>query len=183
MPSLLLTTFKRTVGGKVRDFPDIETARKVGIDHTLAAASAFATTLAPPLAKAGRKFPFVFCSGQGAEQKEDARVWLFSETRKIKVCGHNTKRERCSSAETPQGAVEKGLFEITAANPSFETFILRPGGVLPDNSRMTYAIASPIIPVIHVSDVAKGLLATCLTQPASKVIENKEIIGMAKNVS
>jgi hypothetical protein len=89
---LLLTLFRRTVGGKIQDFPNIETARKVGIDHTLAAARAFATTLAPPLGKAGRKFHFVFCSGNGAEQQEDARVWLFSETRKLKVCGRSAGR-------------------------------------------------------------------------------------------
>jgi hypothetical protein len=48
---------------------------------------------------------------------------------------------------------------------------------------MTYAIAGPIIPVVYVSVLAKALVSTCLTQPASKVIENKEVIRMAKNVS
>jgi hypothetical protein len=90
--ALLLTLFQRTVGGQAQDFPNIETARKVGIDYTLAAANAFATTLAPRLGNTGRKFPFVFCSGHGAEQKEDARVWLFSDTRKIKVCGRSARR-------------------------------------------------------------------------------------------
>jgi hypothetical protein len=78
--------FRRTVGGKVQDFPNFETARKVSVDYTLEAARAFATSLAPPLGNAGRKFSFVFCSGQGAEQQQDARVWLFSDTRKLKVC-------------------------------------------------------------------------------------------------
>jgi hypothetical protein len=91
--------------------------------------------------------------------------------------------QRCNNAETLKGAVEKGLLEIAAANSSFETFILRPGGVLPDDSRMTYAIAGPIIPVVHASVLAKALVSTCLTQPPSKVIENKEIIKMVKTVS
>ena len=76
-----------TVGGKVQDFPDIETARRVGIDCTLAGANALASSIAPSL-RTGRKFPFVFCSGHGAEQKEDAQVWFFSDTRKLKVGRH-----------------------------------------------------------------------------------------------
>lgn len=180
---MLLTLFQRSVGGKVQDFPNIETARKVGIDHTLAAANAFATTLAPPLGNAGRKFPFVFCSGYGAEQKEDARVWPFADTRKIKVCGRSVRRLLCTNAENPQGAVEKGLFDIATANPSFQTFVLRPGAVLPANSGVKYALAAPVIPVVYVSDLAKALVATCLTQPVSKVIENKEIMRMAKTAS
>ena len=73
-----------TLGDKVEDFPDIATAKRVGIDYTLAAANALALNLAPQLA--GRKFPFIFCSGNGAEQQHDARLWLFSDTRKLKVC-------------------------------------------------------------------------------------------------
>ena len=90
--SASLTLLQRTVGGKVTDFPNIETARKVSIDYTLAAAQAFATNLAPGLAEAGRKFSFVFCSGYGAEQKENARVWLYADSRKIKVCWRNAGR-------------------------------------------------------------------------------------------
>ena len=180
---LLLTLFRRNVGGKVQNFPNIEEAKKVGIDHTLAAANVFATALAPLLGKAGRKFPFVFCSGYGAEQREDARIWLFSDSRKIKVCGRSARRLRCTNAENQQGVVEKGLFEIAAANSSFETFVLRPGSVLPAKSGVKYAIAALMIPVVYVNDLAKALVATCLTQPTSKVIENKEIIGMAKTTS
>jgi hypothetical protein len=84
--SASLTPSQRTVGGKATDFPNIETARKVSIDYTLAAAQAFATNLAPRLVETGRKFSFVFCSGHGAEQNEDVRVWLFADSRKIKVC-------------------------------------------------------------------------------------------------
>ena len=76
--------YGRTVGGKVQDFPDLETARKVGVDHTLAAANAFATSLAPRL-ESGRKFAFVFCSGDGASRDPDTKLWIMSDTRKIKV--------------------------------------------------------------------------------------------------
>ena len=70
-----------TLGGKVEDFLDIATDRRVGIDYTLAAANAFALKLVPNLAR--RKFAFVFWSGNGAEQQQDARLWLFFDTRKL----------------------------------------------------------------------------------------------------
>jgi hypoxanthine-guanine phosphoribosyltransferase len=90
--SASLTLLQRTVGGKVTDFPNIETARKVSVDYTLAAAQAFATNLAPRLAEAERKFSFVFCSGYGAEQKKDARVWLYADSRKLKVSWRDVGR-------------------------------------------------------------------------------------------
>lgn len=152
-------------GGKVPDFPDIETARKVSVDHTIAAANAFATSLAPRL-ESGRKFSFVFCSGQGAEREPDAKVWLFSDTRKIK------------------GAVEKGLIGVAAAHASvLETYILRPGGVLPDNSRMAYVIGGAFVPVVYVSELARGLITACLTQPDKNTIENNEIVELGKRLS
>lgn len=34
-------TRQRTIGGRATQFPDVETARKVSVDYTLAAAKAF----------------------------------------------------------------------------------------------------------------------------------------------
>lgn len=72
----------RCLGGKVEDFPDVETARKVGVDFALAAANAFVRSIAPN----GGKFQFVFCSGKGAEWDQQKKLWMFSDTRKLKVC-------------------------------------------------------------------------------------------------
>lgn len=70
------------IGGKAQDFPDIETARRVSVDYTISAASAFAKALVP---RNDDKFRFVFCSGRGAEQDDSKSLWLFPATRKIKV--------------------------------------------------------------------------------------------------
>lgn len=61
--------------------------------------------------------------------------------------------------------------------------MLRPGAVLPDSRRMTHAMARAVIPMVFVSDLAKALVSTCLTQPKSKVIENAEITKIGKSTS
>lgn len=76
------------LGGKLPDFPSLDVAKKVCIDYTLAAANAFAETLAPRL-KAQGKFRFVFCSGRGAEPDAGKGLWVFSDTRKVKVWSIN----------------------------------------------------------------------------------------------
>lgn len=112
----------------------------------------------------GQKFPFVFCSGNGAEWDQDASLWLFSATRKLK------------------GAVEKGLFDISRANPDFDALVLRPGGVLPDDSSLAYTVASVVIPTVLVSGLAKALVQACVAQPEDKIIENRDIVRMAGHV-
>lgn len=74
----------RTIGGKAQDFPSIQTARRVGVDYTLAAANAFTQPLAIKLSP-WKKLRFVFCSGHGAARDEDASIWIFKDTRIIKV--------------------------------------------------------------------------------------------------
>ncbi|KAK4996474.1 hypothetical protein LTR66_003938, partial [Elasticomyces elasticus] len=55
------------LGGKATQFPDLETAQRVGISYTHSAAEAIAAHLGPGLAKRGKKFRFVYCSAWGAE--------------------------------------------------------------------------------------------------------------------
>ncbi|EXJ73591.1 uncharacterized protein A1O5_03353 [Cladophialophora psammophila CBS 110553] len=85
------------LGGKVEDFPDLETARKVGVNFTLTAAHAFVKGICPSL-QPGQRFRFVFCSGNGAEWGQDKRLWVFSDTRKLKE------------------AAERGLLDIAEDN-------------------------------------------------------------------
>lgn len=76
------------------------------------------------------------------------------------------------------------MIDVTSANSLvFETFILRPGGVLPNDNRMVYNIGAALIPVVYVGDLAKGLIGTCLTRPDKTTIENAEIAEMGKHVS
>jgi hypothetical protein len=156
-----LISMNRCLGGKVQDFPDLQTARKVGIDFTLAAARAFLSGLCPILRENGQKFRFVFCSGRGAEWNQDRNLWYFAETRKLK------------------GAVERGLLDIDEANREvFQAVILRPGGVLPDESVRLAKIAGLIVSVVPVSELARALIAAVINPPKDKVIENEAMLGL-----
>ncbi|KAJ9611168.1 hypothetical protein H2200_004351 [Cladophialophora chaetospira] len=150
------------LGGKVEDFPDLETARKVGVDYSLAAARAFATGICPSLQERGRRFLFVFCSGKGAEWDQSKSLWLFSDTRKLK------------------GAAERGLLDIAEENPDvFDTLVLRPGGVTPDANVLLAKIAGVMVPVVPVSQLAKALVRVCINPPQDKVVENDGILKLA----
>ena len=64
--------------------PDNETARKVSIDYTLAAAKAFRE--ASEVAGDGKKLRFVYLSGAAAERDQERSLWFIQEYRKIRVC-------------------------------------------------------------------------------------------------
>lgn len=75
----------RCIGGKVGDFPDYETAKKVQYDFTVAFAE-FCEKSIRPREETGRKeFRFVFCSGAFAEREEKKSLWWGDKTRKLKV--------------------------------------------------------------------------------------------------
>lgn len=151
----------RCLGGKVEDFPDLETARKVGVEFALAAANAFVQGICPALKQKREKFHFIFCSGKGAEWDQGKKLWVFPDTRKLK------------------GAAERGLLDIAKENPSvFETIILRPGGVTPDESTLLIKIAGLVTPVVPVSQLAKALVKACLSPPGEKLLENDGIIEL-----
>jgi hypothetical protein len=152
----------RCLGGKVEDFPNLETASKVGVAFPLAAANAFVEGICPSLKQAGEKFRFVFCSGRGAEWDQDKKLWVFADTRRLK------------------GAAERGLLDIAAANPDvFEAVVLRPGGVTPDASVLLTQIAGLVTPVVPVSLLAKALVRACVHPPKEKVVENDGIVKLA----
>lgn len=144
----------------MEDFPNVDAARKVGVDFTLAAANAFAIDLAPAVPR-GQKFRFVYCSGKGAEWEQQKNLWVFSDTRKLK------------------GAAERGLLDIADSNPqSFVAVLLRPGGVLPDGSEVVRTVASLVTPVVSVSQLAIALVRACIQPPAETVIQNPRIIEL-----
>ncbi|KAL8388901.1 hypothetical protein RB599_010187 [Gaeumannomyces hyphopodioides] len=69
------------IGGRVSQFPDVDTARKVGVDYTLAAAKAFVDA---KLAGDGKILRMVFCSGWLAEWNQEKPLRFMEHTRKIK---------------------------------------------------------------------------------------------------
>lgn len=67
--------------GKAR-MPDMDVARKVSIDYTMAAARA----LKEQLDKDGKsKFRFVYLSGMAAERDQTKALWFMQEYRRIRV--------------------------------------------------------------------------------------------------
>ena len=61
--SLRLLIHIRSLGMKT---PELQTARRVGLDYPMAAANAFRTALGPPLTN-GRRFRFFYLRGRVAE--------------------------------------------------------------------------------------------------------------------
>ncbi|KAI9870248.1 MAG: hypothetical protein M1830_004480 [Pleopsidium flavum] len=69
--------------GKAR-MPDNDTARKVSVDYTLAAAKAFGQDSASEDGKA-KKFRFIYCSGGAAERDQTKTLWFRQDYRRIRV--------------------------------------------------------------------------------------------------
>lgn len=61
-------------------------ARKVNLEYALAAANAFSTHLAPPLANQGKKFRFCYTSGMAAVKDQEKPLWVLQEGRRMRVC-------------------------------------------------------------------------------------------------
>lgn len=89
---------------------------------------------------------------------------------------------KCSTAkQLDQGAVEKGLLDIAEKHPaSFETTILRPGGVIPEGQAVLGAVAGFVTPVVSVTDLAKALVVACINPLEKHVVENEELVELAK---
>lgn len=65
--------------------PDNETARKVSIDYTLAAAQAFEQNFSPH-ADGEKKFRLIYLSGAAAEKDQGKSLWFMQDYRRIRVC-------------------------------------------------------------------------------------------------
>ncbi|KAI5920411.1 hypothetical protein F4810DRAFT_436868 [Camillea tinctor] len=147
------------IGGRVPQFPDVETARRVSVDFTIAAAKAFLDNLAPQLSD-GRKFRFLFCSGKYAEWDDKKHLNFMADTRHIK------------------GQVERGLCELADANPDkFEVFIVRPGGITTKGGRLK-ATSANIMGFITVDHLAKDMLKIVVDGHSQRILESDVLIKM-----
>ncbi|KAI1495373.1 hypothetical protein F5X96DRAFT_613213 [Biscogniauxia mediterranea] len=148
-----------SIGGRATQFPDVETARRVSVDFTIAAAKAFLDNLAPRLPD-GRKFRFLFCSGKFAEWDDKKKLSFMSDTRHIK------------------GQVEKGLCELADANPDkFEVFIVRPGGIASKGGRLK-ATSANLVGFITVDHLAKDMLEIVVNGHSQRIVESEVLIKM-----
>ena len=62
--------------------PDNDTARKVCLDYTIAAAKAIGGTCRLP---EGRRFRFIYLSGGAAERDQTKPLWFKQDYRRIRV--------------------------------------------------------------------------------------------------
>ncbi|KAI4859145.1 hypothetical protein F4820DRAFT_440684 [Hypoxylon rubiginosum] len=146
------------IGGRATQFPDVETAKKVSIDYTLAAANAFVTELAPKLPEA-QKFRFVFCSGKFAEWDQEKNLKAMKDTRRIK------------------GQVEKGLCDLADANKEkFEVWAVRPGGIVKKHASLMNTLTANTIGVIDVDHLAKAMLKIVLDGHADRIVETNALL-------
>lgn len=147
-----------TLGGRAYQFPDVETARKVSVDYTLAAAKAFIDVLAPQL-PAGQKFRFLFCSGRWAEMDEKKNMRMLADTRRIK------------------GQVEKGLCDLADANPDkLETWSVRPGAIMRKHAGLMNLLTANTSGFIGLDHLAKAMLTIIVNGYKDRIIETEELL-------
>jgi hypothetical protein len=90
--------------------------RKVNLEYALAAVNAFRTL---PLSSLTSKFRLAYTSGIITERDQDKSLWIMSDMRKV------------------GGETEVKLIEFAKEHEkTFETIIMRPGGIRPKESKM-----------------------------------------------
>ncbi|KAJ5102402.1 hypothetical protein NUU61_004624 [Penicillium alfredii] len=134
--------------GKAR-MPDDETARRVSVEYTLAAARALQET-------AQKKIRFVYCSGGGAEKDQNKPLWFMQEYRRIR------------------GQVENDLLAFAHDHASFEPYILRPGMVLSREVNLRSLVFS-LGPSVKVDTLAAVMVDLALKGAERTMWENADI--------
>ena len=72
------------------------------------------------------------------------------------------------------------MLDVTARNPSFETYIVRPGGILHVTPSILEAVAGSVLPSIRVDDLAKVMIQLATTGDSKNLWENAELLAEAK---
>jgi hypothetical protein len=96
------------MGSPAHSHPDLEECRKVEIGHTLAAAEAFTSCLAPALREKGKAFRFVYLSGMLANRDTNKSLWFMHNARTIKVCSINFRLHSRSAAIPKRWVIGRG---------------------------------------------------------------------------
>ncbi|KAI2463031.1 hypothetical protein F4781DRAFT_151262 [Annulohypoxylon bovei var. microspora] len=146
------------LGGRVPQFPDVETARKVSVDYTLAGAKAFIDELAPKL-PGSQKFRFVFCSGKFAEWDQKKSLAMLGDTRRIK------------------GQAEKGLCDLADAHKdTFEVWAVRPGGIVKKHAGLMNLLTANTSGFVELDHLAKAMLTIVVDGHKNRIIEASELL-------
>ncbi|KAL8415032.1 hypothetical protein RB594_006022 [Gaeumannomyces avenae] len=143
------------IGGRANLFPDVDTARKVSVDYTLAAAKAFVDA---KLAGEGKIFRMVFCSGWLAEWDQKKSLRFMEDSRKIK------------------GQVEKGLADMADGQPErFQSWFVRPGDIIPTNGSVLRKMATSLSKGIVANKLAQAMIKVLLEGYDKRILEPADI--------
>ncbi|KAJ5965191.1 uncharacterized protein N7479_005067 [Penicillium vulpinum] len=128
--------------------PNNDTARRVCLDYTLAAAQVFRETCQKP-------FRFIYCSGGAAERDQTKSLWFMQKYRHIR------------------GQVENELLEI-ANDPGFKAHIMRPAMVLAQDMSLRSLVFS-LGPSVRLDNLARAMLDLALKGGKKTIWENADI--------
>ncbi|OTB04889.1 hypothetical protein M426DRAFT_320470 [Hypoxylon sp. CI-4A] len=146
-----------TIGGRAYQFKDVETAKKISVDYTVAAAKAFIAELAPKLPQP-QKFRFVYCSGKWAEWDQDKKPFTFGDTKRIK------------------GLAEKSICELADVNKDiFEVIVARPGVVVKAHRGLINALTVGAIGTQNVDQLGRGLVKLVLEGHKERILESSDL--------
>lgn len=140
---------------------DIDLARRVSIDYTLAAAKAMRDKLAPKV-PAGKRFRFVYCSGDMAEWDQDKSLLFMADTRKIK------------------GVVEKALCELADEDKSsgFDVFIGRPSYIMPTGASAVTRLFSSTIKGIATEQLGRAMVRMAVEGAGERIVPSDTLQRM-----
>ncbi|TID14181.1 hypothetical protein E2P81_ATG09060 [Venturia nashicola] len=149
------------IGGRAGRFSNVQTAKKVQVEFTLAAANAFASKLLPALDE-GKDFKFVFCSAGLAVRDQDTSLWVLQDTRKLK------------------GLTENGLLKIAGDNPRFTPYFMRPAHIHPEYFTVGTAVMNALFPSIRVKELAMVMVDTALHGNDKQTLENADLLQKSR---
>ena len=154
--------------------PDNDTARKISIDYTLAAAKAFSQD---PANGAAKKFRFVYCSGAAAERDQTKTLWFMQDYRRIRVCFPPVccLSELWANQAPNKGQVENDLLAYARDRQDrFETCIVRPGMVLGKETSVRNLVVG-LGPSVRVDVLAEVMLDVALNGSGDRILKNSAI--------
>ncbi|KAH9896154.1 hypothetical protein F4778DRAFT_745313 [Xylariomycetidae sp. FL2044] len=149
------------IGGRAPQFPDVETARKVSVEYTVAFVNAYLAQIAPHRPAGQERFRFLFCSGKFAEWDQEKHLRFMADTRHIK------------------GEVEKALCDLADANEDkLEVFIARPAGIMAPGGRLR-EVSANLVGFIGVDKLAKAMLNVIIQGHPTRVLDEKALMAKA----
>ncbi|KAJ5762539.1 uncharacterized protein N7511_005921 [Penicillium nucicola] len=134
--------------GKAR-MPDNDTARRVSLDYTLAAARVFEQTCQKP-------FRFIYCSGAAAERDQTKPLWFMQDYRRIR------------------GQVETEVLDFAHEHTDFEAHIMRPAMIVTRDMSLR-SLAFSLGPSVKVDDLARTMLDLALNGGRKHLWENADL--------